>query len=196
MLVLNAPYTMPNFEMSSSSFCISFKGHLQCSRSISKSVACVKQVCLDISVEPIGLWPMNSPYGFQDIIGGKHGSVIGVNLDSNAPVDLSNMHSSIKDRLKITKYDKSYKFNGPSHSYVEIPNIPLANDFTYLGFVRPYAVGPLWQWDPSGRWGNHIWFHPNAASTYDLYFNTGENNYRMGLGKLKIQFYIKTILYI
>ena len=116
------------------------------------------------SVNPIALWPLNSRYGFADVIGGKNGTGYDVSLDSNSHIDFSDVERTLPSRLFGVYEDKSYLFKGSSGSYIQIPGIPMANDITIVSFIKPVMAGPIFQWDPSGVWGDHFWVI-NTGST-------------------------------
>ena len=117
---------------------------------------------------------MNNLHGLHDIIGGNNGTGYGVDLDSNAPVDISTIRSNLTDNFSHKTYDRSYRFNGRSDSYVEIPHIALREDFTYVSFVMPETQGPLWMWDP-GYYGNHISSH--QTNQFELRFQASGYDY-------------------
>ena len=112
---------------------------------------------------------MNSLYGFEDVIGGKDGSGYDVILDINSPMDFSDIESKLPSEISGVYENRSYKFQGSSTSYIQIPNIPMAYDFTIVSFVRPEKDGPLFAWDPSGQKGDHLRVN-KIGSSYSLYF--------------------------
>jgi len=112
---------------------------------------------------------LNSRFGFDDVIGGNDGTGIGVSLDSSSPMDFSNIESKLSSKLSGAYEDKSYRFQGSASSYVQIPSIPMANDFTIVSFIKPEKDGPIFQWDPSGVWGDHFWV-VRSGSGYSLFF--------------------------
>ena len=127
--------------------------------------------------KPIALWPLNTHFGFKDVIGGKDGSGTDVYLDSNSPVDLSGVASKLPGALSHVYEDQSYRFQGSSTSYIQIPGIIMPNDFTIVSFIKPEKDGPIFQWDPSGVWGDHLWVRTVSDDEYHLFFKPmGMNN--------------------
>ena len=115
------------------------------------------------AVDPVGLWPMNDKYGLTDVVGGVNGTASDCDLDSNHPVDLSSLPLTILNELGSGAHkvlQASFTFRGTSSSYVELPNIPLQEDYTYVAFVKinQDRGGPVWHWTSKGRWGDHIWY--------------------------------------
>ena len=119
---------------------------------------------------------MNDVYGLTDVIGGVNGVASNSGIDNTYPVDLTGLSSTILNQLGPNAQnvlEGSFRFKGMRNSYVEIPNIPLQEDYTYVAFVRTISNrdGPIWQWENNGKWGDHIWhinrqlfFRPTSQS--------------------------------
>ena len=119
---------------------------------------------------------MNEVYGLTDVIGGVNGVASNSGINSSYPVDLTGLSSTILNQLGSDAHnvlEGSFTFEGMRNSYVEIPNIPMQEDYTYVAFVHIIInqEGPIWQWENNGRWGDHIWhiseqlfFRPTSQS--------------------------------
>ena len=109
------------------------------------------------AVDPVHLWPMNCAYGLRDVIGGKDGVAYNVNLNLDAPVDLSGIESQIPESIASAYAAESYQFQGTVDSYVEIPSIEMDERYTYVAFIKCSQNGPFWEWtDPAERYSDHI----------------------------------------
>ena len=120
-------------------------------------------------MDPVNLWPLNSDYGVTDVIGGKDATANGISLDDASPVDLSAVENKLPTTLAGVSEDQSYKFAGTAGSYINIPNIPMENDYTVVSFIKPEKDGPIFQWAPSGAWGDHLWVVKSDGG-YSLYY--------------------------
>ena len=112
--------------------------------------------------DPVGLWPMNDAYGLTDVIGGINGTAYNSGINNTYPIDLTDLSSTILNQLgpdAMNVLEGSFTFEGVNTSYVEIPNIPMQEDYTFVAFVRTISNlnGPIWQWESGGQYGDHIW---------------------------------------
>ena len=46
----------------------------------------------------------------------------------------------------------------------------MENDFTIVSFIKPESDGPIFGWDPSGVWGDHLWIVKGTNAEYSLFF--------------------------
>ena len=113
---------------------------------------------------------MNELYGLTDVIGGVNGVASNSGIDNTYPVDLTGLSSTILNQLgpdaqKVL--EGSFTFKGMQNSYVQIPNIPMQEDYTYVAFVRinSNGHGPIWQWESNVNFGDHIW-HVNQQLVF------------------------------
>ena len=101
-----------------------------------------------------------------DVIGGRNGVAHNVYLDTET-VDLSGIRTQLPDKLANVYATQSFKFKREESSYVEIPNISMGKNYTYIAFVKADGVdGPLWQWNPPGMWGDHLWIRESSILYY------------------------------
>ena len=123
---------------------------------------------------------INRPYcSLADVIAGKDGNGKDVSLDSKSPMDLSGVESKLPSKLSGVYMDRSYRFKGSSTSYIQIPKIPMDNEYTIVSFIKPETDGPIFQWDAPGGWGDHFWVI-KTESDYQLFFRPMSLTYALG----------------